>query len=360
MNTPASITGSAVVGAQLTAHNGTWLYLDGSGCGSECVMSYQWQRCTGGCSDIPGATGRFYTVQAADAGHSLRALETMTSQDCGNINYSTGAQECRFVSKSAPSGHTAVVPGSAPTGPRRHLAAPAVPAPQAPLAPVATAAPRISGVRDRRGDADRLARKLDGLADAGSPVAALRRAGAELRRPRPQRRLLHADPVRRRQDAPRPDHRAQRSRCAPVEALSDATAVVSELKPTEEKPSLAAAKVLAPHRLVVGEVLARPKKLRAPATSPSRSASPTAAASGSPARSSPPPSFPATALVAPSAATTDEQGLVTPVFERGTKLYVKKPRPITLVLTARRPGDRATSPRAAVVRVQVAVAAKKR
>ena len=144
------------------------------------------------------------------------------------------------------------------------------------------------------------------------------------------------------------------------EALSDATAVVSELKPTEEKPSLAAAKVLAPHRLVVGEVLARPKKLSRPGkvtvtlrVSDSRGfrisgALVTAAV------------LPGTALVAPGEATTDEQGLVTLVFERGTKLYVKKPRPITLVLTARRPGDRATSPRAAVVRVQVAVAAKKR
>ena len=113
VNTPASVTGNAVVGQQLTAHNGTWLYLDGSSCKSECEMTYQWQRCQTGCVDIAGATGRFYTVQSADAGFRLRAMETMTSQDCGNINYSTGTQECRFVSKSAPSPQTEVVPGSA-------------------------------------------------------------------------------------------------------------------------------------------------------------------------------------------------------------------------------------------------------
>ena len=47
INTPSSITGNAVVGEQLTAHNGTWLYLDGHSCGPECVWTYQWQRCQG-------------------------------------------------------------------------------------------------------------------------------------------------------------------------------------------------------------------------------------------------------------------------------------------------------------------------
>ncbi len=358
VNTPASITGSAVVGAQLTAHNGTWLYLDGSGCKSECVMTYQWQRCAAnGCLDIPGATGRFYTVQAADAGHSLRAMETMTSEDCGNINYSTGEQECRFVSKSAPSGQTAVVPGSAPTGPTPP-AAPAVPAPQAPLAPVATAAPRISGLT-------MVEETLTASRGSwtGSPTLALQWLRCDAQGQNCADLGLSDDSYTL---IPFDVGKTLRVRITALngagarEALSDATAVVSELKPTEEKPSLAAAKVLAPHRLVVGEVLARPKKLSRPGkvtvtllVSDSRGfrisgALVTAAV------------LPGTALVAPGAATTDEQGLVTLVFERGTKLYVKKPRPITLVLTARRPGDRATSPRAAVVRVQVAVAAKKR
>ena len=109
----------------------------------------------------------------------------------------------------------------------------------------------------------------------------------------------------------------------------DATAVVSELKPTEEKPSPRGGEgPLAPHRLVVGEVLARPKKLsrprqRHPVTlrvSDSRGFRISGALVTTPAV------LPGTALVAPGEATTDEQGLVTLVFERGTKLYVKKPR----------------------------------
>lgn len=363
VNTVASVTGNAVVGGQLTAHNGTWLYLDGSSCRSECVMTYQWQRCTGGCSDISGATGRFYTVQAADAGHSLRAMETMTSEDCGNINYSAGTQECRFVSKSAPSGHTAVVPGSAPTGPTAPTAptapaAPAVPAPQAPLAPVATAAPTISG----------LAMVEETLTAArgswtGSPTLALQWMRCDAQGQNCADLGLSGDAYTL---LPFDVGKTLRIRISALnsagvrEAVSDATAVVSELKPTEQKPSLPAAKVVAPNRLVAGEVVAKPAKLSRPGkvtvtlrVSDSRGfrisgALVTAIV------------LPGTALVAPAEATTDEDGLVTLTFERGTKLYVKKPRPITLVVTARRPGDRLTSPRAAVVRVKVAVAPKKR
>ena len=40
VNTPASITGTAAVGQELTAHNGTWLYADGTSCQSECTMSH--------------------------------------------------------------------------------------------------------------------------------------------------------------------------------------------------------------------------------------------------------------------------------------------------------------------------------
>ena len=113
VNTPATITGTAAVGQELTAHNGTWLYADGSSCQSECTMSYQWQRCSGGCADISGASNRFYTVQSADAGHTLRVMETMAKHDCGAWNNAAGTQECADITRSGPSGHTAVVPGGA-------------------------------------------------------------------------------------------------------------------------------------------------------------------------------------------------------------------------------------------------------
>jgi hypothetical protein len=108
VNTPASITGTAAVGQELTAHNGTWLYADGTSCQSECTMSYQWQRCSGGCADISGASTRFYTVQSADAGHTLRVMETMAKYDCGAWNNAAGTQECHDITRSGPSGQ--VVP----------------------------------------------------------------------------------------------------------------------------------------------------------------------------------------------------------------------------------------------------------
>ena len=363
VNTPASITGSAVVGEQLTAHNGTWLYLDGSSCKSECVMTYQWQRCAGGgCGDISGATGRFYTVQAADAGHSLRAMETMTSEDCGEWNYSTGTRECRYISKSAPSGQTAVVPGSAPSSPTTPTApapaAPAVPQPQAPLAPVATAAPSISGLamveetltaaRGRWSGSPTLALQWMRCDAQGQNCADLGLSGDTYtliafdvgKTLRIRITALNSAGVR--------------------EAVSDATAVVSELKPTEQKPSLPAAKVVAPHRIVIGEAVAKPAKLsrRGKVTVTLRvSDSRGFRVSGALVTAV---VLPYVALVAPVEATTDENGFVKLTFEAGAKLYVRKPQPIVLVVTARRPGDRKTSPRAAVVRLKVAVAPKKR
>ena len=113
INTPATITGTAVVGQELEAHNGTWLYADGNSCQSECTMSYQWQRCSDGCADISGASKRFYTVQSADAGYTLRAMETMAKRDCGAWNNAAGTQECADITRSAPSGQTSVVPGGA-------------------------------------------------------------------------------------------------------------------------------------------------------------------------------------------------------------------------------------------------------
>lgn len=349
INTPATVTGNAVVGAQLTANNGTWLYLDGSSCKSECVMTYQWQRCQGGCVDIPGATGRFYTVQAADAGYSLRAMETMTSQDCGEWNYSTGTRECRDVSKSAPSGQTAVVPGGS--------TAPPAPAPQAPLAPTVTAAPSISGLamvdevlsasrgtwsgspalshQWQRCDAD--GRNCADLGLSGETYTVIRfDIGKTLR--------LRVTGI---------------NAAGARDAVSEATAVVSELKPTEQKPSLSAAKVSAPHRLVIGELAARPTKLtrRRPVTVRLRvldtrgfrisGALVTAVVR------------PGTAFVAPVEATSDEDGLVSLRFAPG-KLRLKKASTVTLVITARRPGDRLTTPRGSIVRVPIAVGPAKR
>ena len=62
--TPPSISGSAVVGAVVTADQGSWTGTP--------PISYarQWRRCDASgnsCVDIPGETATTYTIQPADA-----------------------------------------------------------------------------------------------------------------------------------------------------------------------------------------------------------------------------------------------------------------------------------------------------
>jgi len=362
MNTPASVSGSAVVGAELTAHNGTWLYDNGTSCQADCVMSYQWQRCDqsgSSCSDIGGATGRFYTVQAADAGSRLRAMETMSIYDCGAHNTQTGQIECRWDRRSAPSGMTAVVPGGAPTSPTAPTAPPAPtgPKPQAPLAPAATAAPTISGVAMveqaltatlgtwsgsqpltvglewLRCDAD--GENCQGLGITGNTyTVGLVDIGKTIRVKITASNLAGARG-----------------------ALSDQTAVVSALRPTEQNPSIAAAKVTAPHKLVIDQV-------KAPARFTGRAMRVTLRVTdsrgflveGALVTVS---TLPATALKRPAEFTTGADGLVTLEFKRGAKLKAVI-KVVTVVVIARRPGDKPASPRGAIVRLKLPIAATAR
>jgi hypothetical protein len=66
--TRPTISGSPVVGATLTANNGTWT--------GASTFSYQWQLCDGSgnnCANIAGATGKTYGVRSSDVGHELLA-----------------------------------------------------------------------------------------------------------------------------------------------------------------------------------------------------------------------------------------------------------------------------------------------
>jgi hypothetical protein len=70
-----TISGTARVGEELTADNGTWS-------GAPDRFAYQWQRCdTNGasCADVAGATGKSYGVRAADAQHRLRVVVVATN-----------------------------------------------------------------------------------------------------------------------------------------------------------------------------------------------------------------------------------------------------------------------------------------
>ena len=359
MNSAAAVSGSAVVGAELTAHNGTWLYDNGTSCQSECVMTYQWQRCDQGgsaCSDIGGATGRFYTVQAADAGSRLRAMETMSIYDCGAHNTQTGTIECRWDRRSAPSGMTAAVPGGAPTSPTAPPT-PTGPKPQAPLAPAATAAPTISGIAMVEQALTATSGTWSGSAPLTVGLEWLRCdadgencQGLGLTGNTYTVGIVDIDKTIR--------VRITASNAAGARgALSDATAVVSALRPTEQNPSIAAAKVLAPHRLVIDQVKAPTRFTgRAMRVTLRVTDSRGFLVEGALVTAS---TLPATALTRPVEFTTGADGLVTLEFKPGAKLRAVI-KVVTVVVIARRPGDKPVSPRGAIVRLKLPVAAAAR
>jgi hypothetical protein len=351
--TNAPITGNAIVGQQLTVHNGTWLYNDGSSCKSECSYTYQWERCTAdgaSCTNIGGAVGRFYTVQGADAGSRVRAMETVTKNDCN-----AHGVDCRDVSKSAPSVMTGVVPGSAPNPPSSGPAppAPAVPAPQAPIVPAATSAPAVAGLAM----VEETLTATRGVW-SGSPSVALQwqrcdaqgQGCADLGLSGDTYTVIPFDVGKTLRV------RATASTGAGArEVVSAPTAVVSELRPTPQKPSIPAVKVIAPHKLVVDELTAQPTRLSSRRSvtvrlrvSDDRGFRITGALVTAVV-------LPTSALVVPAEASTAEDGTVSLVFAPAAKLNVKKRGAITFVIGARRPGDKLTSPRAAIVRLKVPV-----
>jgi hypothetical protein len=128
-----TIEGNAVVGATLTGNNGSWLYNDGTSCQSECSYTFRWQRCDASGSPCADATDdrsdQHYVVVSADAGSRLRVVVSVHKYDCNALN-----QDCRWVSSSASSSLTAVVPGS-----------PQPPPPPKTVAPASSAAPALSG-----------------------------------------------------------------------------------------------------------------------------------------------------------------------------------------------------------------------
>ena len=121
-------------------------------------------------------------------------------------------------------------------------------------------------------------------------------------------------------------------------AVSDATPVVSALMPTEQNPSIAVAKVTAPHRLVIDQV-------KAPARFTGRAMRVTLRVKdsrgflveGALVTAS---TLPGNALVGPAEFTTGADGLVTLEFKRGTKLRAAI-KAVTVVVIARRAGRQA-------------------
>jgi hypothetical protein len=100
-----TIEGSAIVGDELTASNGTWT-------GGATSFSFQWQRCDtngGSCTDVTDATSRRYGVRTADVGHRIRVAVTAKNASSS----STATSEPTALARA--SGGTTATPNRAPT-----------------------------------------------------------------------------------------------------------------------------------------------------------------------------------------------------------------------------------------------------
>jgi hypothetical protein len=127
------------VGQTLTARDGDW---EGS---RPMTFAYVWQRCaglSGGCTAIPGATERSYTLAISDAGKTIRVL--VTARNGGDPVGPVASARTGTV-EAAPFAAGPVVPGPG-AGPEDHAAGPgehrpepaAVPSPEeSPHAPPA-------------------------------------------------------------------------------------------------------------------------------------------------------------------------------------------------------------------------------
>jgi hypothetical protein len=84
-STKPTITGSAAIGQELTAHPGTWT-------GGATSFAFQWLRCTTGatfdCLSVTGATGATYGVRSADVGKELRVV-VRASTSSGSHGWAT-------------------------------------------------------------------------------------------------------------------------------------------------------------------------------------------------------------------------------------------------------------------------------
>jgi hypothetical protein len=106
-----SIVGVPQEGQTLDGRKGQWLMIDGLNC-TDCTFTWTWQRCApdgSGCADVPGRTGFTYVLGADDVGKRIRIVEWVFKRDCGEINYSTGQQECADITKNVVSAQTEVV-----------------------------------------------------------------------------------------------------------------------------------------------------------------------------------------------------------------------------------------------------------
>ena len=236
------ISGTPQEGSTLNGSTGQWLDANGLPC-TDCTWRYTWQRCnadTSGCTDIAGATSFTYTLGAADVGKRMRFVEWIFKRDCGEVNYSTGQQECHDVEKNGTSALTATV------------------APKPVTTATASAPPTVAGLAMEE---EVLTATTGTWAGQGTITKAFfwQRCNAVgegcatiTGTSGPTYKLVSSDVgsrIRVIETATNEGGTAQ--------AVSNTTNVVVELRPTAARPTITATKVALPHRLIVDMVRVR-------------------------------------------------------------------------------------------------------
>ena len=92
-----TLTGNANIGSVFSTNNGSWVGT------SPFTYTYQWQRCDGNgsnCANIAGATANTYTVQAGDAGMTIKSVVTATN--AGGATAASSAVSAAVISAAPP------------------------------------------------------------------------------------------------------------------------------------------------------------------------------------------------------------------------------------------------------------------
>ena len=103
-----TISGSTRAGETLTALAGAW-----SGT-QPLSFAYQWQRCDGDCTDIPGATGQTYTTGVGDVDATIRVA--VTARNAADSAHATSARVGPIVAVAPSSTRRPSITGSAVDG----------------------------------------------------------------------------------------------------------------------------------------------------------------------------------------------------------------------------------------------------
>ena len=237
-----SVHGTPQEGQTLNGTTGQWLDANGLPCG-DCKFTYTWQRCnvdTSGCTDIPGATGYDYTLGASDVGRRIRFVEWIFKHDCGEWNYSTGTQECRDVTDNGTSSLTAAV-APKPVTTAQSSAPPTI----AGLAMEEEILRATGGTWTGPGTITKAIfwQRCNAIGEGCATIVGATGAAYKLTSAEVGQRMRVVETAT--------------NEGGVAQAVSATSAVVSELKPTAARPTVAATKVTLPHRLIADQIVAK-------------------------------------------------------------------------------------------------------